>query len=192
MEAVAGGFQDPIGVAVDRNGSIVVSDRKADTITQIAPNGQRTVLLGGLEGPAGVTFDPDGRLLIVEERGRRVLRRDPSGSLAVLASGIVGPRWIAAAPNGTVYLSAKRLVRVGKRRTKGNDDDDRGKRMRILELLPSGRLRTVADGFRGLEGLAWADGMLYAAVTSRGQNRIRRRLRSSIRQIAAGLSFVCS
>ena len=172
IEVVAGGFKDPVGVAVDRDGSIVVSDRKAGTITRIALHGRRDVLVRGLEGPAGVTFDQGGGLLIVEERGRRVLRRDPSGTLAILASGIVGPRWIAAAPNGTVYLSAKRLVRVGKRRTK---DDDRGKRMRILQLPPSGRLRTVADGFHGLEGLAWADGMLYAAVTKmptdRGRNR---------------------
>ena len=162
IEVVAGGFKDPVGVAVDGDGSIVVSDRKADTITRIAPDGRRTVLVRGLEGPAGVAFDPDGGLLIVEERGRRVLRRDPSGSLAVVVSGVVGPRWIAAAPDGTVYLSAKRLVRVGKRGTK---NDDRGKRMRILELPPSGTLSTVADGFHGLEGLALADGMLYAAVT---------------------------
>ena len=47
--------------------------------------------------------------------------------------------------------------------------------MRILELPPSGRLRTVADGFHGLEGLAWADGMLYAAVTKTSTDRGRNR-----------------
>ncbi len=174
IEVVAAGFKDPVGVAVDHDGSIVVSDRKAGTITQISTNGRRTVLVSRLEGPAGVAFDPDGGLLIVEQRGRRVLRRDPSGSLAVLAFGIVGPRWITTAPDGTIYLSAKGLTQGRKRSTK---NDARGKGMRIMELLPSGRLLTIADGLQGLEGLAWADGMLYAAVTrmptDRGKNRTR-------------------
>jgi DNA-binding beta-propeller fold protein YncE len=174
IEVVAAGFKDPVGVAVDPDGSIVVSDRKAGTITQISTNGRRTVLVSRLEGPAGVAFDPDGGLLIVEQRGRRVLRRDPSGSLAVLAFGIVVPRWTTTAPDGTIYLSAKGLTQRRKQSTKNGA---RGKGMRIMELLPSGRLLTVADGLQGLEGLAWADGMLYAAVTrmptDRGKNRTR-------------------
>ena len=100
VEVVAGGFSDPVGVAVDRDGSVVVSDRKTGAIVRIAPNGRRAVLVTGLERPAGVAFDPQGRLLIVEERARRVLRRHASGSLEILATGIVRPRWITAATDG--------------------------------------------------------------------------------------------
>ncbi|MDA1183270.1 MAG: hypothetical protein O2930_01330 [Acidobacteria bacterium] len=114
VEVVAGGFGDPVGVAVAHDGSVVVSDRKTGEIVQIAPMGARTVLVAGLEGPAGVAFDPQGGLLIVEERGRRVLRRDPSGSLDVLAFGITGARWIASAPDGTIYVTAKRLADLRK------------------------------------------------------------------------------
>jgi DNA-binding beta-propeller fold protein YncE len=172
VEVVAGGFKDPVGVAVDRDGSIVVSDRKRGTVTQIATNGRRTVLLGGIDGPAGIAFDPGGGLLIVEERGRRVLRRNPSGSLEVLATGIVDPRWITTAPDGTIYLSAARLAGSRKRSAR---DHSRGRRMQILQLRPSGELLSIAGGFNRLEGLAWTDGGLYAAVqntsTDRGKNR---------------------
>jgi sugar lactone lactonase YvrE len=109
VEVVAGGLADPVGVAVGRDGSIAVSDRKTGEIVQIDPSGNRTVLATGLDGPAGLAFDAQGGLLIVEERGRRVLRRDPSGALDVLASGIAGPRWIASAPDGTIYVTARLL-----------------------------------------------------------------------------------
>lgn len=167
VEVVAQGFKNPIGVAVNRDGSIVVSDKKAGTITQIAPDGQQMVLVGGLEGPAGVAFDLDGGLLIVEERERRILRRDPSGSLAVLASGIVSPRWIAISPDGAIYISAKQVVPVMKSRgTRDEDDDDHGSSRRILEPLPSGALRTVEDGFQGLEdGQAFSYPVVFVADT---------------------------
>lgn len=173
VEIVAEGFKDPLGVAVHRDGSIVVSDRKAGTITHIASDGSPGALVRGLEGPAGVAFDPDDGLLIVEERGRRVLRRDPSGSLAIVASGIVSPRWIAVGSNGAVYLSAKQAVPAARGRTARDEDDheDQGSSRRILELLPSGGLRTVADGFQGLEGLVGGDRSLYAALRHMATDR---------------------
>ena len=172
IEVVARRLSDPIGVAVDRDGSVVIVERKAGTISRMAPNDRRTVLVRGLEGPAGVAFDAAGRLLIVEERGQRVLRRNLSGSLEVLATGIVGPRWITTAPDGTIYLSATRLVGSRKRSAKSHG---RGHPMQILQLFPSGELLSIAGGFHRLEGLTWADGGLYAAVektsTDRGKNR---------------------
>ena len=172
VEIVAEGFSDPVGVAVDHNGSIVVSDQKRGAIVRIAPNGQRSVLVSGLERPAGVAFDPQGDLIIVEERGRRVLRRRSSGLLEILASGIIGPRWVTVAPDGTIYLSAVRLTESGKRSAKNHG---RGRALRILALLPSGELRTIASGFRRLEGLVWTADGLYAAVERIPADRGKRR-----------------
>ena len=172
VELVAEGFSDPVGVAVAHDGSIVVSDQKRGAIVRIAPNGQRSVLVSRLERPVGVAFDPQGDPIIVEERGRRVLRRRASGSLEVLATGIIGPRWVAVAPDGTIYLSAVRLTESGKRSAKNHG---RGRAMRILALLPSGELRTIASGFHRLEGLVWTADGLYAATeripTDRGKRR---------------------
>ncbi|MBI4886903.1 MAG: hypothetical protein HY824_07415 [Acidobacteria bacterium] len=170
---LAQGFDDPFGVAVDDQGSIVVSDRKAGTITQIARDGTRSVLVDGLEGPAGIAFDVDGGLLIAEERGRRILKRSLSGSLAVVTSGIVSPRWIIVGAGGAVYVSAKQEVPVvrGRAGLDEEDDDGQGSGRRILEVLPAGGVRTVADRFQGLEGLAWLDGSLYAALRHTTRDR---------------------
>lgn len=102
LEVVAAGFVDPVGVAVDASSTIVVSDRIAGTIVQIAADGSQSILLSGLHRPAGLAFDPAGGLLIAEQGSGRVLRRDPSGALGILAAGINGPRWIAAAGDGMV------------------------------------------------------------------------------------------
>ena len=143
-EIVARGFDDLFGVAVNSSGAIVVSDTKAGTVTEIGPNGRRTVLLRRLDGPAGVAFDDEDALLIVEARAGRVLRRDPTGAIGILATGMVKPQWIAVGADGTAYVS-----------TQGE---------RILQVTSSGAIRTFADGFRGLEGLAVAEGYVYAAV----------------------------
>ena len=172
VAVVAEGFSDPVGVAVARNGSIVVSDRKQGAIVHVAPNGRRTVLVSGLERPAGVAFDPQGNLIIIEERGRRVLRRHSSGVLEVLASGIVGPRWVTVAPDGTIYISAVQPAGSEKRSAKKRG---RGRPMHILELLPSGELRTIASGFHQLEGLVWTPEGLYAAVEQISAGRGTRR-----------------
>ncbi len=161
-DIVARGFDDPVGVAVSASGAIVVADNKAGTIVEIGPNGRRTILLRRLDGPAGLAFDDEGALLIVEARAGRVLRRDPAGAVGILAAGLVKPHWIAIGIDGTAYVSAKRERRTGRR----NDDDEDERRggERILQVTSSGAVRTFAEGFRGLEGLAVTDGYVYAAV----------------------------
>ena len=161
-EVVARGFDAPFGVAVSPSGAIVVSDNKAGTVVEIGPNGRRSVLLRRLDRPAGVAFDDDGALLIVETRAGRVLRRDPTGAVGILGAGMVKPQWIAVAADGSAYVSAKRERRTGRR----DDDDDEESRggERILQVTREGAIRTFAEGFRGLEGLAVTEGFVYAAV----------------------------
>ncbi|MBM3817425.1 MAG: hypothetical protein FJW14_00210 [Acidimicrobiia bacterium] len=153
-EIVARGFQDPVGVAVSAGGRIVVSDRAAGTIVEVGSNGRRTVLLRRLDAPAGIAFDEDDGLLIAEERAGRVLRRDASGAMGIVASGILRPRWIAVGTGGHLYVTERRR--------------------RIVHVTPSGEVRTVARGFRGLAGLAVSNGVLYAAARRLDTDRGRR------------------
>ena len=163
VELVADGFRQPAGVLVDEPGAIFVSDRKAGTITRIAPDGSRALIVTGLKRPVGLALD-QGRLLIAEAGRGRVLRLEPSGALTVLASGIKHPRWLAA-DEGTVYVSADGLHRHS---DEDDEEDDAWHRQGevILRLSPDGALTRFAQGFKGLEGLALQSGALYA-VTER-------------------------
>jgi hypothetical protein len=173
-EVVAKGFENPFGIAVSPAGSIVVSDHEAGTVTEISTDGRRRVLLRRLDDPAGLAFDADGGLLIVEEGAGRVLRRDPSGALGIVASGIVKPSWIAVGDDGAIYVSARRERRTGRRDDDDDDDDAEGDRgERILQVLSDGVIRTFAAGFRGLEGLAVSQGMVYAALRRLDSDRGR-------------------
>lgn len=87
-EVVAGGFKDPVGVVVNGDGSIVVSDRKADTVTRAAPDGTVYVsakqMVPVAKGRASIASDND------DGGSGRILALGPSGSLTTLASGFHG------------------------------------------------------------------------------------------------------
>jgi RHS repeat-associated protein len=193
VEPAAKGFEKPVGVVVDQaGGAIFVSDRKAGTVTRVAPDGSKTPILTGLKKPMGVALDGDGRLLIAEEGRDRLLRLEPSGTLTVLASGMRDPRWIAVGDDGALYVSAD-----GLRRHDDDDDEDDGdededtddededtddedededgdenegeghrRGEAILRLGADGVLTVFADGFEGLEGVAVRGAAVYA-VTER-------------------------
>ena len=112
VEHLAAGSEKPVGVVVDEaSGMIFVSDRREGTVTRVAPEGAKRLILRRLKKPVGLALDGEGRLLIVEEGRGRLLRRELSG-LTVLASGMRSPRWIAVAPeDGVVYLTRPRSPR---------------------------------------------------------------------------------
>jgi len=161
VEVVADGFRELRGVAVDGDGFIYVADREAGTVTKIALDHTKTIVATGLERPIGLALDSQGRLLIAEEKAGKVVRLEPSGALTVLVQEIKQPRWLAVSDeSGTLYISARRLPRG----TDPEPDDESAEPEVILALSPSGQLRVFADGFRHLQGLAVADGVLYAAT----------------------------
>ena len=149
IEVVASGLGAPIGIAVSPTGAIVVSDRRAGTVTQLGASGQHALLASGLQRPVGLAFQADGSLLIVEERGGRLLERHLTGSIVVRASGLSVPRWVAVSPDGAAYVS-------GDGPGGDDDDDDPGASggMRVMKVSPTGVVTIAGQGFIGLQGLA--------------------------------------
>ncbi|NIO12046.1 MAG: hypothetical protein GTO40_30100, partial [Deltaproteobacteria bacterium] len=108
FEIVADGFREPMGVVVDDEGVIYLTDRKLGKVFEVK-DGQVDTLVRYLDDPVGLAFDGDGRLLIVEEDEGRLLRLEEDEKLTVVADGMKDPRWIAVAEDGTIYISAEGL-----------------------------------------------------------------------------------
>jgi sugar lactone lactonase YvrE len=93
-------FTLPFGIAVDRDGSLYVSDAGNHTIRRITAAGQVTTVAGaaGVSGsidgtgaaarfnqPAGLAIDASGNLYIVDNGNRTVRMMTPAGSVSTLA-----------------------------------------------------------------------------------------------------------
>jgi sugar lactone lactonase YvrE len=163
VELVADGFMDLAGLIVDGAGHLLVADRRAGTVTRIAPDRRRTAVASGLDRPAGLALDDAGALLIAEEGADRVVRLGADGRRTVLIAGIEAPRWLLVDDTGTVYVTGRRPARSAVR----EPDPAGGHLETIFAWSGAGGLRVFADGFRQLEGLAPGEGVLYAAAGGR-------------------------
>ena len=149
------GFADPFGVALDRAGTLYLSDAgQHNQIRKIAPNGAQTVLAGNGEGfidgpgaaaafhtPSGVALDAAGNLLVADT-GNHVIRKvTMEGVVSTLAgTGAPGFRDGPAAQaqfNGPVGVAADKAGNVYVADTY-ND--------RIRRIAPDGSVSTLAGG----------------------------------------------
>ena len=117
---VATGFDQPIGVALERDGAIVVSSgHEGGKVQRIFPDGRRETVVAGLALAAFVTALPDGSLLVVDHvrhdaRGR-ILRVAPDGGVSTLSGGrILAVTSATQARNGRLYASAFSAPYVGR------------------------------------------------------------------------------
>jgi sugar lactone lactonase YvrE len=90
-------------VAVDRDGSLLVTDETDGKLMLISPAGRAATLTSGLDDPTGVTFSPSGEVFVAEEGAGRVSRVESDGTLTTVADGLGQPR-------GLVFLDARTLL----------------------------------------------------------------------------------
>jgi sugar lactone lactonase YvrE len=95
-------FNRPTGLALDRDGSVLVADMGHGLVRRLDPTGGRVTVVAGrrdaatvlardaaLDQPRGIAFDPQGRLLVTES-GSHTLRRLEDRRLVRLAGGVQG------------------------------------------------------------------------------------------------------
>ena len=165
-------FEDlDLGLAVDRDGSVVVADSSSASIRRILPDGSVTTIAGGngqgvRDGPADtaqfvepkdVAIAPDGSIYVADIRSHRIRKIAPDGTVTTVAGG--GP----TGGRGTVVDGPSSDARFAS--PNGIAIDDYGDiyiieyHQRIRRLSPSGWVLTYA----GASGLGHRDGPVSGA-----------------------------
>ncbi|MEQ9443937.1 MAG: hypothetical protein RJS98_00105 [Rhodospirillaceae bacterium] len=90
FEDVATGLNEPVGVLLENDSSVLVTEIGSGTVSRIdLASGQRTELIQGLISPRGLAALPDGRIVVVEPARGEVIAIDLlTGERSVLAHGL--------------------------------------------------------------------------------------------------------
>jgi sugar lactone lactonase YvrE len=167
-------FNDPLGVAVDGGGSIIIADNGNHRVRKISPDGTVSTLAGsGSRGFAdgagtaaqfnctcGVAVDGQGSIIIADNGNQRVRNITPDGTVSTLAgSGWAGfadgagaaaqfndPYGIAVDGEGSIIIA---------------DNDNK----RVRKITPDGTVSTLFAVSCGLNGVAIdADGCVIVCT----------------------------
>jgi serine/threonine-protein kinase len=93
------GFEVPIGIAVEADGSLVVVDSDLEAVVRVDPvSGDRTIISDastgsgpGFDTPNGIAVEADGSLVVVDFGLEAVVRVDPvSGDRTIISDASIG------------------------------------------------------------------------------------------------------
>lgn len=112
-----GEFRNPVGVAVDSDGAVYVSDYELDRIQQFTATGEFLLQLsrsgsgpGEFNSPAGLTFDDTGALYVADFYNHRVQKRQETGAFRTIGhAGRLGPGALHY-PTGVAITPQRELV----------------------------------------------------------------------------------
>jgi DNA-binding beta-propeller fold protein YncE len=98
-------LQEPHGLAVAKDGSLLVSDTGGNRVVRVDPGGAATTF-GRVASPRGIDVARDGTVYVIDAANRRVRRFAADGSpLGWLGGRLPGdPYDLRSAPNGAVYV----------------------------------------------------------------------------------------
>jgi sugar lactone lactonase YvrE len=156
--ALAAPLLQPQGLAVDRDGTIIVSDAGDNRIRRFLPNGAMWTIAGDgaprLNSPYGIAIGPERQVYVADLRNGCVRRIDRSGviSTVVDSTKLQEPRNVAVDPSGILYIS------------------DFGAN-KVYRVEPGGSLTVVTSDVRGPAGIA-ADGSGRVYIADSGNQRV--------------------
>ncbi|MFB3788359.1 MAG: pre-peptidase C-terminal domain-containing protein [bacterium] len=153
---------DPLGLAVDTNNNLYVTDSLAGTVVRITIQGATTTLVqgeaaqGGSLGPNALAFNPAGDLYLSNAATYSILKVSPNGATQTVTSDVNYPVAMIFDQDNVLYVAQI-----------GSDTVDR--------VYPDGRRDTWVTGIRNPSGLAFSpSGQLYVCNSDRGNSGIYR------------------
>ena len=156
------GYVDPVALAADRGGAVVIADGERDRLLTFDFSGRYVQSIGGFggrggsfRGLSGVASAPHGEIVTSDRAHRRIQRLDAGGRLLAAwpLPGGTGRGALAVAVDDSSRVAVA---------------DELSGRLWIFD--PSGRLLAVADGGAGPRALAFApDGTLLVAESRAGR-----------------------
>lgn len=176
LQRVVDGLHRPEGIAVARDGTLVISNEQSAAALYNQRHGLR--LVGEALAPCGVAIDPEGRIIIAN-MGLLTGKPGPlqrlnlkTGSIETLVSELEGRTLVASnnpvvAKDGTIYCShsAWGEIRViGKTRADGF----------VYRVAPDGQADIVARNIRSANGCCLSPDERHLYVASTAEGRIMR------------------
>jgi DNA-binding beta-propeller fold protein YncE len=160
-------LKDPTGVAVDSTtGNLYIADSGNDTIDEVTPAGQLSIVAGvagkaglptpgpattsDLKDPTGVAVNSSTGDLYIADSGNQVVEQvTPSGQLSIIAGNPGNPGLPTAGPAGSSHLDTPEAVAVDS--TTGDvfiaDEDNDS----IQQVTPSGQVSVPVTASAGLD-----------------------------------------
>lgn len=151
-------FKQPLDVAFDPDGNVIVADNTGHLIRKVAPDGTVSTIAGdGIAGnsdgdgtnarfknPSGLTFDKDGNIIVADRLNNLIRKITPDGKVSTIAgdgtTGYVDGDAMSARFSGPygVAVDSKGNIIVA---DLGNN--------KIRKITPSGKVSTIAGSSRG-------------------------------------------
>jgi DNA-binding beta-propeller fold protein YncE len=125
----SGQFDEPLGIAVDRAGNVLVADTRNARIEKFTSSGlfitsigTRGTGYGQFSEPNGIAIDGKGNIYVADAGNHRVQKLAPDGSAVAQWSdpGFYGPRDIAIGPDNSIYVLDQGHSRIVKMDPNGN------------------------------------------------------------------------
>jgi len=92
------GLAEPQGLALDKDGHILVAEYKGGRVAKYNRDGKRVgVLAEGLKGPAQIAIGPRGEVYVSERKANRIIEIGADGKVVPLGGSIEEPLGLVAA-----------------------------------------------------------------------------------------------
>ncbi|PYT07534.1 MAG: hypothetical protein DMF60_06880, partial [Acidobacteria bacterium] len=191
-------FDGPIGIAVDKQGNILVADAYNDCIRQISSDGRVTTVAGtGLPGysdgqaasasfdtPAGVAVDQQGNIFVADAGNHAVRKITAQGEVTTIA----GPTSAEDGPGNGLRLNRPVGIIVTHDGFLFVSDEASG---RIIRIDPEGKAKSYAgraSGYaEGVEDQARMNGPTGIAIDRKGVIHVADSQNYVVRQISPTL-----
>jgi DNA-binding beta-propeller fold protein YncE len=102
------GLRNPMGMAIDKDGNVAVSNYDHNTVTRYSPAGEYlgVFINSGLTNPIALAYDSSGNMFVANMKGDSITKYTPAGGyLGIFASSnLFGPRGLAFDAMGNLFV----------------------------------------------------------------------------------------